>query len=64
MSKSANVLSVQTLKDFKLAMINFAEDARNSLERRRHGAAPDARLARARPARLLAVADQEAARRT
>ncbi len=31
MSKSANVLSVQTLKDFKLAMITFAEDARNSL---------------------------------
>jgi hypothetical protein len=40
MSKSANVLSLQTLKDFKLAMITFAEDARNSLsgvdiERRR-----------------------------
>jgi hypothetical protein len=31
MSKSANVLSVQTLKDFRLAMITFAEDARNSL---------------------------------
>jgi hypothetical protein len=31
MSKSANVLSVQTLKDFKLSMINFAEEARNSL---------------------------------
>ena len=31
MSKSANVLSLQTLKDFKLSMINFAEDARNSL---------------------------------
>jgi hypothetical protein len=31
MSKSANVLSVQTLKDFKIAMCNFAEDARNSL---------------------------------
>lgn len=31
MSKSANVLSIQTLKDFKVAMINFAEDARNSL---------------------------------
>ena len=31
MSKSANVLSVQTLKDFKLAMCTFAEDARNSL---------------------------------
>jgi phage-related tail protein len=31
MSKSANVLSVQTLKDFKVAMITFAEDARNSL---------------------------------
>ena len=31
MSKSANVLSVQTLKDFKLAMCNFAEEARNSL---------------------------------
>ena len=30
MSESANVLSVQTLKDFKLAMCNFAEDARNS----------------------------------
>ena len=31
MSKSANVLSVQTLKDFRLSMINFAEEARNSL---------------------------------
>jgi hypothetical protein len=31
MSKSANVLSVQTLKDFKIAMCNFAEEARNSL---------------------------------
>jgi hypothetical protein len=31
MSKSANVLSLQTLKDFKLAMCTFAEDARNSL---------------------------------
>ncbi len=31
MSKSANVLSVQTLKDFKMAMCNFAEEARNSL---------------------------------
>ena len=31
MSRSANVLSVQTLKDFKIAMINFAEDARNAL---------------------------------
>jgi hypothetical protein len=31
MSKSANVLSVQTLKDFKLVMCNFAEEARNSL---------------------------------
>ena len=31
MSRSANVLSVQTLKDFKNAMINFAEDARNAL---------------------------------
>jgi hypothetical protein len=31
MSKSANVLSVQTLKDFKMVMCNFAEEARNSL---------------------------------
>src|SRR5271156_1266605 len=31
MSKSANVLSVQTLKDFKLTMCNFAEEARSSL---------------------------------
>jgi hypothetical protein len=31
MSRSANVLSVQTLKDFKNVMINFAEEARNSL---------------------------------
>jgi hypothetical protein len=31
MSKSANVLSVDTLRDFKVQMINFAEDARNSL---------------------------------
>ena len=31
MSKSANVLSVDTLKDFKIQMCNFAEDARNAL---------------------------------
>jgi hypothetical protein len=31
MSKSANVLSVDTLRDFKVQMINFAEEARNSL---------------------------------
>jgi hypothetical protein len=31
MSRSANVQSVQTLKDFKVAMITFAEDARNAL---------------------------------
>jgi hypothetical protein len=31
MSNSANVQSIQSLKDFKVAMINFAEDARNSL---------------------------------
>jgi hypothetical protein len=31
MSKSANVLSVDTLKDFKVSMINFGEDARNAL---------------------------------
>ncbi len=31
MSRTANVLSVQTLKDFKNSMINFAEEARNSL---------------------------------
>jgi len=31
MSKSANVLSVQTLKDFKMAMCNFGEEARNAL---------------------------------
>src|SRR5271154_3737298 len=31
MSRSANVLNTQALKDFKLAMINFAEEARNSL---------------------------------
>jgi hypothetical protein len=31
MSKSANVLSVDTLKDFKVQMCNFAEDARNAL---------------------------------
>ena len=31
MSQSANVLSVQTLKDFKMVMCNFAEEARNSL---------------------------------
>ena len=31
MSRSANVLSIQTLKDFKIAMINFAEEARNAL---------------------------------
>ena len=31
MSRSANVRSVQTLKDFKVALINFAEDARNAL---------------------------------
>ncbi len=31
MSRSANVQSIQTLKDFKLAMIEFGEDARNAL---------------------------------
>jgi hypothetical protein len=31
MSRSANVQSIQTLKDFKVAMVNFAEDARNAL---------------------------------
>jgi hypothetical protein len=31
MSRSANVQSVQTLKDFKVAMIEFSEDARNAL---------------------------------
>ena len=31
MSRTANVLSVQSLKDFKNAMITFAEEARNSL---------------------------------
>jgi hypothetical protein len=31
MSKSASVLSVDALRDFKVQMINFAEDARNSL---------------------------------
>jgi hypothetical protein len=31
MSRSANVLSLQALKDFRVAMANFGEDARNSL---------------------------------
>jgi hypothetical protein len=31
MSRTANVHSVQTLKDFKVAMIEFGEDARNAL---------------------------------
>jgi hypothetical protein len=31
MSRSANVLSLQTLKDFKLSMLNFCEEAKNSL---------------------------------
>src|ERR1017187_4011339 len=31
MSRSANVRSVQALKDFKVVMANFAEEARNSL---------------------------------
>jgi hypothetical protein len=31
MSRSANVHSVQSLKDFKVAMVEFAEDARNAL---------------------------------
>jgi hypothetical protein len=31
MSKSANVLSVDALKDFKVQMCNFAEEARNAL---------------------------------
>ncbi len=31
MSRAANVHSIQTLKDFKLAMITFGEDARNAL---------------------------------
>jgi hypothetical protein len=31
MSRTANVQSVQTLKDFKVAMVTFGEDARNAL---------------------------------
>src|SRR5262249_15616384 len=31
MSRSANVLSLDTLKSFKLVMCNFSEEARNSL---------------------------------
>jgi hypothetical protein len=31
MSQAANVLSVQTLKDFKLVMCNFSEEARSAL---------------------------------
>src|SRR6516162_5715366 len=31
MSRAANVLSIQTLKDFKNVMINFGEEARNAL---------------------------------
>jgi hypothetical protein len=31
MSRSANVLSTQALKDFKVVMANFSEEARNSL---------------------------------
>ena len=31
MSRAANVLSVQTLRDFKNVMINFAEEGRNAL---------------------------------
>ena len=31
MSRSANVQSIQTLRDFKVAMIKFGEDARNAL---------------------------------
>ena len=60
MSRSANVLSVQSLKDFKVAW-STSPRRRATPRRRRHGAAPDARLARARPARLLAGADEEAA---
>ena len=31
MSRSANVLSLQALKDFRVALANFGEEARNSL---------------------------------
>jgi hypothetical protein len=31
MSRAANVLSTQTLKDFKVTLINFGEEARNAL---------------------------------
>jgi len=31
MSQAANVRSIQALKDFKVAMIAFAEDARSAL---------------------------------
>jgi hypothetical protein len=31
MSRSASVQSIQTLRDFKVAMVNFSEDARNAL---------------------------------
>jgi hypothetical protein len=31
MSRAANVLSTQTLKDFKITLVNFGEEARNAL---------------------------------
>jgi hypothetical protein len=31
MSRAANVLSTQTLKDFKVSLVNFGEEARNAL---------------------------------
>ena len=65
MSKSANVLSIQTLKDFKLlAMIEFR--AKTHLHHSLSGCDMElpahARLARTRPACLLAIADQSAAK--
>ena len=47
MSRSANVLSVQTLKDFKVVMANYRRGGAQLTRRCGHGAAPHARLARA-----------------
>ena len=44
MSKSANVLSVDTLRDFKVQMINFAEDARGRRAEIGSGAVADGRV--------------------
>ena len=46
MADSAKVLSVDALKEFRLALIKFVEECEECAQRGGHGAAADPRLAR------------------